>query len=43
MEDLAISPKNLRAHVIIRMLRSEKLPLMNLQMQRSMPPKVRVN
>jgi hypothetical protein len=31
-----------KVHIIIHMLRSEKLPLKNLQMQRLMLPKVRV-
>jgi hypothetical protein len=37
------SPKGLKVHIIIQMLRSKKLSLKNLQMQKLMPPKVRAN
>jgi hypothetical protein len=43
MEDLTTSPKDLKIHIAIQMLKSGKSPPKNLQMQRLMLPKVRVN
>jgi hypothetical protein len=43
MEDLVTSLKNLKVYITIRKLRSRKSPLKNLQMQRLMLSKARVN
>jgi hypothetical protein len=43
MKGLATPLKDPKAHITIQMLESEKSLLKNLQMQRSMPPRLRVN